>query len=316
MITPIFRKAGFPLSWQAPGPLCLEIFPTTKTSAWALFRLLLDPMPAMPALLFLSRTAWSLRTSSSRIRHGWTMHSSGNAQTQQSPRNYIPITMQLPGLSTLRAWSPHWKATRSRETLSSCRLVLTIQRASTRTGSNGSPLQKFVKGRGFSLSSTLLSGPSSPPCSPWSVLANLFAHSQGFASGNFDDDAWAIRYFASRPSMEMAVAQSFSKNFGLYGERVGALHILASEPGVKPAVQSQLVRVLRSEISSGTAFGSRVAAAVLDDSELKNRFFEENKKMSSRIKTMRAALVAELERLGTPGNWSHITNQVRSCHCL
>ncbi|KAL1882914.1 hypothetical protein Daus18300_000552 [Diaporthe australafricana] len=132
---------------------------------------------------------------------------------------------------------------------------------------------------------------------------------QGFASGNFDDDAWAIRYFANRPSMEMAVAQSFSKNFGLYGERVGALHILASEPGVTPAVQSQLVRVLRSEISSGTAFGSRITAAVLQDPELKSRFFEENKTMSSRIRTMRAALVAELGRLGTPGDWSHITRQ-------
>ncbi|KKY38238.1 putative aspartate aminotransferase [Diaporthe ampelina] len=139
----------------------------------------------------------------------------------------------------------------------------------------------------------------------WVAIADIW-----FASGNFDDDAWAIRHFASRPSMEMAVAQSFSKNFGLYGERVGALHILASEPGVKPAVQSQLVRVLRSEISSGTAFGSRVAAEVLYDSELKARFLEENKRMSERIKDMRAALVAELERLGTPGDWSHITNQI------
>lgn len=171
----------------------------------------------------------------------------------------------------------------------------------------------FVKGRSFSLSSTLLSEPSYHPFSLCPVLADLFAYSQGFASGNFDDDAWAIRYFASRPSMEMAVAQSFSKNFGLYGERVGALHILANEPGVKPAVQSQLVRVLRSEISSGTAFGSRVAAEVLGDSDLKTHFLEENKKMSSRIKIMRAALVAELERLGTPGDWSHITNQVRPC---
>lgn len=85
---------------------------------------------------------------------------------------------------------------------------------------------------------------------------------------------------------------------------------------MKPAVQSQLVRVLRSEISSGTAFGSRIAAAVLGDSELKTQFLEENKKMSSRIKSMRAALVAELERLGTPGDWSHITNQVRSFNCL
>ncbi|KAF3762590.1 PLP-dependent transferase [Cryphonectria parasitica EP155] len=133
---------------------------------------------------------------------------------------------------------------------------------------------------------------------------------QGFATGNFDEDAWAVRYFASRPSMELGVAQSFSKNFGLYGERVGAFHILASDGAVKPAVQSRLVRVVRSEVSSGTAFGSRIVTIVLGDESLKQQFLEENKAMSSRIKSMRAALLRELELLGTPGNWSHITSQI------
>lgn len=40
---------------------------------------------------------------------------------------------------------------------------------------------------------------------------------QGFASGSLDKDAWAIRYFVSE-GFELFVAQSFSKNFGLYSE--------------------------------------------------------------------------------------------------
>ncbi|KAJ3484183.1 hypothetical protein NLG97_g7119 [Lecanicillium saksenae] len=45
---------------------------------------------------------------------------------------------------------------------------------------------------------------------------------QGFASGDLDEDAWAVRHFIERGTMEIFVAQSFSKNMGLYGERVGA----------------------------------------------------------------------------------------------
>jgi aspartate/tyrosine/aromatic aminotransferase len=48
---------------------------------------------------------------------------------------------------------------------------------------------------------------------------------QGFASGDLDKDAWAIRYFID-PGFQMIVSQSFAKNMGLYGERIGALHIV------------------------------------------------------------------------------------------
>lgn len=40
---------------------------------------------------------------------------------------------------------------------------------------------------------------------------------QGFASGDLDNDAWSVRYFADR-GFEMMGTQSFSKNFGLYSE--------------------------------------------------------------------------------------------------
>ena len=49
---------------------------------------------------------------------------------------------------------------------------------------------------------------------------------QGFATGCLDKDAAAIRLFAASPGMEMLLAQSFAKNMGLYGERVGALSVV------------------------------------------------------------------------------------------
>ncbi|KAI1503362.1 aspartate aminotransferase [Biscogniauxia marginata] len=133
---------------------------------------------------------------------------------------------------------------------------------------------------------------------------------QGFASGDVDEDAWAVRHFAERGSLEICVAQSFSKNFGLYGERVGAFHVLARDPGVKPAVQSQLVRIIRSEVSTSPAFGARIVATVLDDPDLRSQWYEDLKTMSSRIRSMREALLRELKQRGTPGSWDHIVTQI------
>lgn len=50
---------------------------------------------------------------------------------------------------------------------------------------------------------------------------------QGFASGSLDEDASSVRLFAAR-GMELLVAQSYSKNLGLYAERIGAINVLCS----------------------------------------------------------------------------------------
>jgi aspartate/tyrosine/aromatic aminotransferase len=42
---------------------------------------------------------------------------------------------------------------------------------------------------------------------------------QGFASGDLERDAAAVRLFADA-GMELLLAQSYAKNMGLYGERV------------------------------------------------------------------------------------------------
>lgn len=50
---------------------------------------------------------------------------------------------------------------------------------------------------------------------------------QGFASGSLDEDASSVRLFAAR-GMELLVAQSYSKNLGLYAERIGAINVVCS----------------------------------------------------------------------------------------
>ncbi|KAK8240201.1 aspartate aminotransferase [Phyllosticta capitalensis] len=132
---------------------------------------------------------------------------------------------------------------------------------------------------------------------------------QGFASGDLDQDAYAIRLFAER-GFELAVAQSFSKNFGLYGQRVGALHIVVSRSEVAAPTQSHLTKLVRGEFSTAPVHGARIVTQILSDSSLRKQWYADLQVMSSRLKDMRRALYDELRRLGTPGSWEHIVDQI------
>ncbi|PGH27359.1 hypothetical protein AJ80_00837 [Polytolypa hystricis UAMH7299] len=136
---------------------------------------------------------------------------------------------------------------------------------------------------------------------------------QGFASGDLSRDAWAIRYFVSQ-GFELCVAQSFAKNFGLYGERAGAFHFV-SAPGSNATVSnahvaSQLAILQRSEISNPPAYGARIASLVLNDPALFAEWEADLRTMSGRILQMRAGLKKKLEEKRTPGSWEHITSQI------
>lgn len=108
----------------------------------------------------------------------------------------------------------------------------------------------------------------------------------------------------------MAVAQSFSKNMGLYGERVGALHLLCSTTGAAKRAKGHLSRFQRGQISQPPTTGARLAATILADAALFKDWLGDLNEMSGRIKGMREALYAELTALGTPGGWGHIVSQV------
>jgi aspartate aminotransferase len=136
---------------------------------------------------------------------------------------------------------------------------------------------------------------------------------QGFASGDLARDGWAIRYFIEQ-GFELCIAQSYAKNFGLYGERAGCFHFVTSpssdaETTIK-RIASQLAILQRSEISNPPAYGARIASTVLNDPKLFAEWEDNLREMSGRIKEMRTALRSKLEELGTPGTWNHITDQI------
>jgi aspartate aminotransferase len=136
---------------------------------------------------------------------------------------------------------------------------------------------------------------------------------QGFASGDLARDGWAIRYFVEQ-GFELCIAQSYAKNFGLYGERAGNFHFITSPASDAQStvsrVASQLAILQRSEISNPPAYGARVASLVLNDKALFAQWEEDLRTMSGRIKDMRKALRSKLEEHGAPGTWNHITDQI------
>jgi aspartate aminotransferase, cytoplasmic len=102
---------------------------------------------------------------------------------------------------------------------------------------------------------------------------------QGFASGDLDRDATAVRYFVSQGVpmivcqvrgsrfslgiggvLKIRCSQSFAKNAGLYGERVGALHLVAPNKEAAFRVRSQLSVLQRCEISNPPSYGARVVS--------------------------------------------------------
>ena len=131
---------------------------------------------------------------------------------------------------------------------------------------------------------------------------------QGFASGDVDEDAFAVRLFANS-GINMILAQSFAKNFGLYGERIGCLSILTQSEEEKKAIYSNLLKIVRREYSSPPKFGAMIVNNILSNDELKKEWLEEIKMIAKRVKDMRIALKTKLEEVGSKLDWSHIVKQ-------
>ncbi|KAJ4829528.1 L-asparaginase 1 [Turnera subulata] len=131
---------------------------------------------------------------------------------------------------------------------------------------------------------------------------------QGFASGDLDRDALSIRIFLEDGHL-LACAQSFAKNMGLYGHRVGCLSILCNDKKQAIAVRSQLQNIARAMYSSPPVHGILLVSTILSDPNMKALWTKEVKAMANRIRTIRTTLKGSLEQLGSSLNWEHITNQ-------
>ena len=109
-----------------------------------------------------------------------------------------------------------------------------------------------------------------------------------FASGDPDKDGWALRYFVDQ-GHPIALAQSFAKNFGLYGERVGAFSLVCQSAEETNRVESQLKILVRPMYSNPPIHGARIVAEILDDKQLTDVWRGEVKGMAERIITMSMA---------------------------
>ncbi|XP_071947669.1 aspartate aminotransferase, cytoplasmic-like [Antedon mediterranea] len=131
----------------------------------------------------------------------------------------------------------------------------------------------------------------------------------GFATGDVEKDSWAVRYFVSK-GIEFFAAQSFSKSFGLYNERVGNLTVVMNNADYKNRIKSQMELIARAMWSNPPNHGARIVATVLNNPALYKQWQGHIKEMSSRVFSMREMLYQHLKSLGTPGTWNHIVDQI------
>jgi len=130
---------------------------------------------------------------------------------------------------------------------------------------------------------------------------------QGFGDG-IEPDAYAVRAFAEAIS-PVFVANSFSKSFSLYGERVGGLSVVAQNADEAARILSQIKRLVRTNYSNPPTHGGQIVAVVLGDAELRSLWETELASMRDRIREMRELLVKSIAERVPGADFSFVTRQ-------
>jgi len=132
---------------------------------------------------------------------------------------------------------------------------------------------------------------------------------QGYGSGDLVKDRYSVELFASK-GMSFMIAQSYSKNMGLYGERVGCASVVCKDSVTAKAVSSQLCGIVRPMWSNPPKHGVYIAKTILSDPILYEQWKVQLKGMVDRILLMRSSIRRMLEQFQTPGTWRHVTDQI------
>jgi aromatic-amino-acid transaminase len=130
---------------------------------------------------------------------------------------------------------------------------------------------------------------------------------QGFGDG-IDADAEPVRRFAEA-GIPLFVSNSFSKSFSLYGERVGALSVVAATQDEAGRVLSQLKRIVRANYSNPPTHGGKIVATVLSSDALRGRWEAELAHMRERIRDMRNQLVERIQARVPGADFSFVVRQ-------
>ena len=156
-----------------------------------------------------------------------------------------------------------------------------------------------------------------PTPTQWDELAKMSAERgwlplfdfayQGFANG-LEEDTYGLRAFVKN-HRELLVASSYSKNFGLYNERVGAFTLIADNAEVANKAFTQIKAIIRTLYSNPASHGASAVATVLSNPALKAEWEAELTEMRNRIKSMRSRLVELLKEKGATQDFSFINEQ-------
>jgi aspartate/tyrosine/aromatic aminotransferase len=156
-----------------------------------------------------------------------------------------------------------------------------------------------------------------PTVEQWARLGALLAERkvvplvdfayQGLGDG-IEEDAVGVRALCDNVD-QVFITSSFSKNFGLYCERTGALTIIGATAEQAQTVMSQIKLVIRANYSNPPAHGSGIVVTVLQDPELRARWEVEVAEIRDRINDMRRLFVEKLKAKGVTRDFSFITQQ-------
>ncbi len=151
----------------------------------------------------------------------------------------------------------------------------------------------------------------------WNTVANViktrgilplidFAY-QGLGDG-LEEDAKGVRIIVNNVP-EVFICSSFSKNFGLYNERCGALIGVCGTSETCQKVLSQMKVVIRTNYSNPPAHGAYIVHTILNSEELRKEWEKEVQEMCTRIKSMRKLFVEKLKEKGVTQDFSFIEKQ-------
>lgn len=151
----------------------------------------------------------------------------------------------------------------------------------------------------------------------WEVVAEVasrrgwlpfldFAY-QGYGDGLEEDRAGVLALVAKCP--ELLIASSFSKNFGLYQDRTGAITLVAGDAAAAANAFSHVEIAIRVNYSNPPAHGGLIVSTILGDAELRGQWMAELDAMRDHIARIRASFVSALAEHGVPGDFSFMTRQ-------
>ena len=156
-----------------------------------------------------------------------------------------------------------------------------------------------------------------PTPEQWAEIGTLLAEQgvlplvdfayQGLADGIEEDRAGLLEL--TKKVKQMLICSSFSKNFGLYRERTGALTVVADDLDQVATVMSQVKLRIRYNYSNPPSHGAQIVAIVLSDKGLKAKWVKEVAEIRNRINEMRNLFVKTLKEKGVEQDFSSIIEQ-------